>query len=70
MSGPRLLSPSAVENVKKWTFYDSAQRDDIVVFAYTLDSRACGRKGEDRNLIELVQPNLVLLTSCPPRVNV
>jgi len=57
MSGPRLLSPSAVENVKKWTFYDSAQRDDIVVFAYTLDSRACGRKGEDRNL-------------CPPRVNV
>ena len=71
LSGPRLLVRDAIENVKKWTFYESAQREEVIVFAFVLDSRACGKKNApDKDLVELVQPNLVLLTACPPRTDV
>ena len=69
LSGPRLLKDFAVQAVRKWTFFRSAGPKEIVVVAFAQDSRACTKDGFNKDVVELTQPNLALVTACPPVVD-
>lgn len=61
LSGPDLLVPAALANVKQWTFSPGV-RTGAVVYRFEIDYGACN--DDSRSLFRLAHPNLAVITAC------
>ena len=61
MSGPALLVPAVLDNVKQWrgTF---GVRTSVIVYRFEIDHGRC--HDDRRSLFRLVEPNLAVVTAC------
>ncbi len=62
LSGPRLLTAAATENVKKWRFKAVRQRTAIVVYDFNIGSGTCHDRS--RSLFQLRHWNYASIMSC------
>jgi len=66
VSGPEVLIPSALTNVKKWVFEPNARKIALIVYSFTIVD---GRCNSDSSLFILQGRNLATVTTCPPKIN-
>jgi len=62
-SGPRMLARAALENIKTWVFYSSANTTIVSTFIYRLST---GQSVDPQNpTVELQLPLMVRITAAP-----
>ena len=61
LSGPAVLRPAAVANVKQWRLSPRA-RTEPIVYRFEIDIASCNDDGH--SLFRLTQPNLAVVTAC------
>jgi TonB family protein len=62
LSGPAILRPAVVANVRQWTLPPPGPRTDILVYRFEIDNARCN--DDSRSLFRLVHRNLALITAC------
>jgi TonB family protein len=69
LSGPALLAPAALANIRQWTLSPGVSTG-TVVYRFEIDHATCN--DDSRSLFRLAQPNLAIITACtgPGRVPV
>lgn len=67
LSGPEVLVPAVLANVRRWTLSPGVSTG-TVVYRFEIDYAACN--DDSRSLFRLVKPNLAVMTACsgPNRV--
>jgi TonB family protein len=61
LSGPAVLRPAVLANVRQWTLAPGP-RTDIVVYRFEIDNASCN--DDSRSLFRLAHRNLALITAC------